>query len=106
MMPAEFGHSREGSSPHYGGEISFVRGDPPEMFKVIKQTKKPCWVYKILAAGRLCETQEFVEATFKEVFANIKPTDAVVVGMYDKYIDQYAMNAEYVRRYGSNTGMS
>jgi hypothetical protein len=106
MVPAEIGHSREGSSPHYGGEISFVRGDPPEMFKVIKQTRKPCWVYKILAAGRLCETQEFVEATFKEVFANIKPTDAVVVGMYDKYIDQYAMNAEYVRRYGSNTGIS
>jgi hypothetical protein len=106
MMPAEFGHSREGSSPYYGGEMSFVRGDPPEMFKVIKQTKKPCWVYKILAAGRLCETQEFVEAAFKEVFANIKPTDAVVVGMYDKYVDQYAINAEYVRRYGSNTGIS
>jgi len=106
MIPAEFGHSREGSSPHYGGEISFVRGDPPEMYKVIKQTRKPCWVYKILAAGRLCENQEFVEAAFREVFANIKPTDAVVVGMYDKYIDQYAMDAEYVRRYGSNTGVS
>jgi hypothetical protein len=56
-----------------------------------------------LAAGRLCETQDFVEATFKEVFATIKPTDAVIVGMYDKHIDQYAMNAEYVRRFGSNT---
>jgi hypothetical protein len=76
------------------------------MYKVIKQTGKPCWVYKILAAGRLCETQAFVEAAFKEVFANIKPTDAVVVGMYDKHIDQYAMNAEYVRRYGSNPGVS
>jgi hypothetical protein len=86
--------SHKGSSPYYGGETSFVRGDPPEMFKVIKQTKKACWVYKILAAGRLYETQEFVEATFKEVLANIKPTDAVVVGMYDKYIDQCAANAE------------
>jgi hypothetical protein len=106
MMPAELFHSKEGASPHYGGETAFVRGDPPEMYKVIKQTKKPCFVYKILASGRLCEKPEFVEATFKECFANIKSTDAVVVGMYDKHIDQYAINAEYVRRYGSNTGTS
>jgi len=106
MAPAELYHTKEGSSPHYGGETAFVRGDPPEMYQVIKQTKKPCFVYKILASGRLCEKPEFVEAAFKECFANIKPTDAVVVGMWDKYIDQYAINAEYVRRFGSNTGTS
>jgi hypothetical protein len=27
---------------------------------------------------------------------NVKPTDAVVVGMYDKYIDEYGINKEYV----------
>jgi hypothetical protein len=59
-----------------------------------------------LPSGRLCEKPEFVEAAFKECFENIKPTDAVVVGMYDKHIDQYAMNAELVRRYGSNTGIA
>ena len=80
MAPAELYHSREGNSQHYGGETAFVRGDPAEMLKVMKQTKKPCLVYKILASGRLCEKPEFVEATFKEYFANIKPTDAVVVG--------------------------
>jgi len=31
--------------------------------------------------------------------ANIKSTDAVVVGMYDKYIDEYAINKEYVVKY-------
>ncbi len=103
MMPAEIYHTKEGNSPHYGGETAFVRGDPAEMYKVIKQTKKPCFVYKILASGRLCEKPEFVEAAFKECFANIKPTDAVVVGMWDKQMDQVGMNAEFVRRYGSNT---
>ena len=31
MAPAELYHTKEGSSPHYGGETAFVRGDPPEM---------------------------------------------------------------------------
>ena len=60
-------------------------------------------MYMILASGRLCEKQEIVEATFKECLATVKPTDAVVVGMYDRHIDLYVINAEYVRRFGSNT---
>jgi hypothetical protein len=106
LAPAELYHSREADMPYYGGETAFTRGDPAEMFKVVKQTKKPCFVYKLLASGRLCEKPEFVEAAFKETFANIKPTDAVVVGHYTKHEDQYGINAEYVRRYGSNTAPS
>jgi hypothetical protein len=60
-------------------------------------------VYKILASGRLCETPQFVEAAFKETFANIKSTDAVVVGMWDKHMDQYAINKEYVIKYGGTS---
>jgi len=100
MLPVEIYHSRDANSEHYGGDVAFVRGDPPEMYKVVKQTKKPCFVYKILASGRLCDREEYVEAAFKECFANIKPTDAVVVGMYDKHLDQYAINKEYVIKYG------
>jgi hypothetical protein len=103
MAPAELYHSREGTSEFYGGETAFVRGDPAEMLKVVKQTKKPCMVYKILASGRLCEKQEFVERTFKHYFENIKPTDAIVVGHWTKQMDQYAINAEYVRKYGQVT---
>jgi hypothetical protein len=36
---------------------------------------------------------------------HIKPIDAVVVGMYDKHIDQYAVNAEYVRGCTSVNGV-
>jgi hypothetical protein len=104
MAPVTLGHSKEPYSPNYGGDMDFVRGDPPEMYKVIKQTKKPCFVYKLLACGRLCEKEEYVESVFKECFANIKPIDAIVVGMFNKHMDQYAVNTGYVKKYGSNTG--
>jgi hypothetical protein len=61
-------------------------------------------VYKLLADGNLCHRQDHVEAQVKYVMANIKSTDAVVVGMYDKYIDEYAINKEYVVKY-SETSM-
>ena len=76
-----------------------MKGDPPAMLKVVQQTKKPCFVYKLLADGNLTQRQDFVEAQFKYVMANIKSTDAVMVGMYDKYIDEYAINKEYVVKY-------
>ncbi len=102
LMPVEAYHTKNRVWETYGGDEIFLRGDPPRMYKTIKQVKKPCLAYKILAAGRLCEKPEFVEAAFKEAFENIKPTDAVVVGMWDKQKDQFAQNAECVRRFGSN----
>jgi hypothetical protein len=107
MAPAEVDTwSNNPGTQYYGDGSLFVRGDPPEMYKIVKQTKKPCFVYKLMASGRMCEREDYVEAVFKHCFANIKPTDAVVVGMYDKHIDQYTVNAGYVCKYGSNTGTS
>ena len=73
------------------------------MLKMVRQTKKPCWVYKILAGGRLCESPQIVENTYKHIFASIKSTDAVVVGMWDRFLDQYAINKEYVIKYGGTS---
>ena len=39
------------------------------------------------------------EVLVKECFANIKPTDAVVVGRWDKQSDPYTINAGYLRKY-------
>jgi len=96
----------EGDSEYYGGEIAWVRGDPPKMLKVIKQVKTPCIAFKILASGNLMANaqpklqQQTVEARYKYVFENIKSTDGVVVAMWNKYEDQYALNKEYVVKYG------
>ena len=57
----------------YGGEVAFVRGDPPEMLKVVKQCKKPCCVYKLLASGRLTQKQDIAEARFKEFSRTSSP---------------------------------
>ncbi len=73
--------------------------DPPRMFRMMRQTRKPCLAFKILAAGRLSDRPEWVEQAFRETLEGIKPTDGVIVGIYDRYSDQAAENAEFVRRY-------
>ena len=55
------------------GEV-FLQSDPPRMFKAIQQTRRTCLAFKILAGGR----RTVVEQAFRETFAGIKPTDAVV----------------------------
>jgi len=80
----------------------YLREDPPRMFKAIRQTKRPCLAFKILAAGRLSERRSWVERAFRETFQAIKPTDGVIVGIYDRYSDQAAQNAEFTRRFGSS----
>jgi hypothetical protein len=108
LAPLEVGQPpTEGHSDYYGGEIAWVRGDPPKMLRVIKQVKTPCLAFKILASGNLQANaqpqvqQETVEARFKYVFENIKSTDGVVVAMWNKYEDQYALNKEYVVKYSN-----
>ena len=87
-----------GQVPIPVGEV-YLSQDPPQMFKVIRQTQKPCLAFKVLAAGRLSERKEWVEKAFRDTFQSIKPSDAVIVGIYDRYNDQPAENAEYTRRF-------
>jgi hypothetical protein len=78
------------------GEI-YLPSDPPRMFKVVKATKKPCLIYKVLAAGRRVENKTQVRECFKTAVENIKPADAMIVGMYQQFGDQVGENAALVR---------
>lgn len=89
-----------GQAPIPVGEV-YLPNDPPRMFKAIRQTERPCLAFKILAAGRLSGRKKWVENAFRQTFESIKPTDAVIVGIYDRYSDQPAENASYVRRFSS-----
>jgi len=89
-----------GQAPIPVGEV-YLPNDPPRMFKVMRQTKRPCLAFKILAAGRLSERKAWVEKAFRETFQSIKPNDEVIVGIYDRYSDQVGENAEYTRRFSS-----
>ena len=79
---------------------SFGRNDPAAMTRVIQQVKTPCLAFKILAAGRKCINQETVREAFRFAYANIKPTDGVIVGMYPRFYDEISANAKYAREFG------
>ncbi len=92
-----------GQAPIPVGEV-YLPLDPPRMYKMIRQTRRPCLAFKILAAGRLSKTPQLVEQAFRETFTALKPTDGVIVGMYDRFSDQPAENAAMVRRFSSLSG--
>ncbi len=78
------------------GEI-YLPSDPPRMFKVIQSVKKPCLVYKVLAAGRRIGNLAEIRQCFETALTSIKPTDALIVGMYQQLGDQVGENAALVR---------
>jgi len=85
-----------------GGELietpdqgdTFVQSDPPKMYKVIQAIRKPCFAYKILAAGRVNN----VEQAFRTAYASIKPIDGVFIGLFPRVRDEVRENAERVHR--------
>lgn len=79
----------------------FFKDDPRIMTEVIRQVKQPCLAFKILAGGRLCSNQNTVRTAFQFTFGNIKPTDAVMVGMFPWYFDEVGANSQYTRDLGA-----
>ena len=74
----------------------YLQSDPQRMYKVMSQTEKPCFAFKVLAAGRI--TGKGVEQAFRTAFESIKPTDGIYVGMYPRYRDEIRENVEIVQR--------
>ncbi len=77
---------------------TYMEKDPERMCKMIRATKKPCLAFKLFGAGRRINSPQQVEAAFKFALSNIKPTDAVIVGMFPKYSDEIAENVGIVRK--------
>jgi hypothetical protein len=75
----------------------FPRDDPLRMTGVMRQVDRPCIGFKIMAASRNCETPEDVGRAFRYAFDHIKASDMVDVGMFQKYGNQVAENAAFVR---------
>jgi hypothetical protein len=76
---------------------TYLSDDPARMCRIIRQVKKTCLAYKVLAAGRRCESSHEVRQAFEFAYQNIKPTDAVIVGMYPRDSDQVGENTRTVR---------
>ena len=55
------------------------------MYQVMRQTRKPCFAFKILAAGRIGHSGE--HHAFRQAFASIKPIDGID-GMFPRTKDE------------------
>ncbi len=84
------------------GEI-YLRSDPERMFKAIRAAKKPCLAYKVLAAGRRIASKAEIRDCFKTALEHLKPTDGMIVGMYQQFGDQVGENAALVRELTSGS---
>jgi len=87
---AEFGEAPIGET--------FMEKDPERMCRMVRQVKKPCLAFKLFGAGRMSNSPEAVERAFRFALGNIKPTDAVIVGMYPRFHDEVSENTAVVRR--------
>jgi hypothetical protein len=76
----------------------YIASDRAAMCQVVRRVPKPTLVYKVLAAGRLCDSPQQVRDAFEFTYKNIKPTDATIIGLYPKfYPDQIAQDTRMVR---------
>ena len=75
---------------------TYLQSDPPRMYSVMRQTKKPCFAFKILAAGRIPDRG--IDQAFRTAFESIKPSDGIYVGMFPRVKDEVRENAERVHR--------
>ncbi len=78
------------------GEI-YLASDPPKMMAVMRKAKRTCLAYKVLAAGRLVRSPEQVREHLAAIYSGIKPNDAVIVGLYQRFNDQIGQTAQFVR---------
>ena len=78
------------------GEV-YLASDPPKMMATIRQVKKPCLAYKVYAAGRTISSPQQIRERLAAALTGIKPGDAVIVGMYQRFSDQIGQNAQLVR---------
>jgi hypothetical protein len=76
----------------------YLETDPLRAYQVARNTSKTCFLFKILAAGRVARTPEMVDKAFKDAFDNIKPQDCIIVGMFPRFQDEVKDNCDRVRR--------
>ena len=78
--------------------------DKYEMFPVIKQVKKTCLVFKMLAGGQVfagkdpSEYETILEKEFRDAYANMKPQDIGVIGVYQENHDELAQDVRIINK--------
>jgi len=78
------------------GEI-YLPADRPRMLETIRKASKPCLVYKVLAAGRTVNSPKMVREHMEVAFQGVKPNDALIIGLYQRFNDQIGQTAKFTR---------
>jgi hypothetical protein len=78
------------------GEV-YLPEDPERMCRTVRHVQKPCLVYKVLAAGRKCDSTDEVRGALTYAYQNVKPRDALILGMYPRFTDQIAEDVRLAR---------
>ncbi len=82
------------------GEL-FWDPDREKMLARVRQTRKPCLIFKVYAATRKCDSPDQMRDALKLVFRYAKPSDAVVIGMFPKQKEQVRENCRLVAETGA-----
>lgn len=83
--------------------FKFDLNDRLKMLKTIKQIQKPCIAFKVFAGGQVFygkKPQEYKQTaynTLKETFDNIKSSDIVCMGVFQKHKNQIKENMDIVK---------
>ncbi|TAM84014.1 MAG: hypothetical protein EPN47_04190 [Acidobacteria bacterium] len=75
----------------------WIDSDPPRMAAAVRNVDKPTLVYKVLAAGRKCRSEEQKRQAIEWAYRNIKPIDATIIGLFPRFSNQVAETARMVR---------
>jgi len=75
----------------------WIASDPPKMAAAVRKADKPTLVYKVLAAGRKCGSEEQKRKAIEWAYKNIKPIDATIIGLYPRYSDQVTETTKMLR---------
>jgi hypothetical protein len=71
--------------------------DREKMLARVRQTAKPCLIFKVYGAGRKCGSPADMLDALRLVFRYAKPIDAVVLGMFPKDNEQVTENCRLFR---------
>jgi hypothetical protein len=78
-------------------EQLFWDPDREKMLAKVRQTSKPCLIFKVYGAGRKCGSPAEMLDALRLVFRYARPTDAVVLGMFPKDKEQVVENCQLFR---------
>ncbi len=75
----------------FEGEF-FYAPDREKMLEQVRRTSKPCLIFKVYGASRLCSSAAQMKEALRLVFRCAKPADCIVIGMFPKYKEQVREN--------------